>query len=118
MADGEGISGIVHSSEMHQSGERHEEFRRLMTKDVNAAIEVVVNDAHWSMLNILYEKLDPRADLIRGGNKKDSMMEQVSGYDGALYIGLHAKVGHSHGVANETLIGPAMHEMRMNGVPV
>lgn len=127
MADGEGISGIVHSSEMHQSGERHEEFRRLMTKDVNAAIEgafqggateVVVNDAHWSMLNILYEKLDPRADLIRGGNKKDSMMEQVSGYDGALYIGLHTKVGHSHGVANETLIGPAMHEMRMNDVPV
>src|SRR5699024_6075820 len=127
MADGEGISGIVHSSEMHQSGERHEELRRIMKKDVNdaiegaiqgGAIEVVVNDAHWSMLDILYEKLDPRADLIRGANKKDSMMEQVSGYDGALYIGLHAKVGHSHGVANETLIGPAMHEMRMNDVPV
>src|SRR5699024_7986877 len=126
MADGEGISGIVHSSEMHQSGERHEEFRRLMTKDVNAAIEgafqggateVVVNDAHWSMLNILYEKLDPRADLIRGGNKKDSTMEQVSGYDAAPHIGLHTKVGHSHGVANETLTAPAMHEMRMNGVP-
>src|SRR5699024_3524312 len=38
MADGEGISGVVHSSEMHQSGERHDEFRKLMTKDVNAAI--------------------------------------------------------------------------------
>lgn len=127
MADGEGISGVVHSSEMHQSGERHDEFRKLMTKDVNAAIEgafqggateVVVNDAHWSMLNIIYEDLDERAEIIRGGNKRDSMMEQVAGFDGALYIGLHAKVGHSHGVANETLIGPAMHEMRMNGHPV
>lgn len=127
MADGEGISGVVHSSEMHQSGERHDEFRKLMTKDVNAAIEgafqggateVVVNDAHWSMLNIIYEALDSRAEIIRGGNKRDSMMEQVAGFDGALYIGLHALVGHSHGVANETLIGPAMHEMRMNGHPV
>src|SRR5699024_7439900 len=127
MADGEGISGVVHSSEMHQSGERHDEFRKLMTKDVNAAIEgafqggateVVVNDAHWSMLNIIYEDLDERVEIIRGGNKRDSMMEQVAGFDGALYIGLHAKVGHSHGVANETLIGPAMHEMRMNGHPV
>src|SRR5699024_2225011 len=123
MADGEGISGVVHSSEMHQSGERHDEFRKLMTKDVNAAIEgafqggateVVVNDAHWSMLNIIYEDLDERAEIIRGGNKRDSMMEQVAGFDGALYLGLHAKVGHSHGVANETLIGQAMHEMRMN----
>src|SRR5699024_12593193 len=67
-----------HSSEMHQSGERHDEFRKLMTKDVNAAIEgafqggateVVVNDAHWSMLNIIYEDLDDRAEIIRGGNK-------------------------------------------------
>ena len=127
MADGEGISGVVHSSEMHQSGDRYDEFRRLMTMDVNAAIEgafqggateVLVNDAHWSMLNIIYEELDPRAEIIRGGNKKDSMVEQVAGHDGALFIGLHAMVGHSHGVANETLIGPAMHEMRMNGKPV
>src|SRR5699024_12862443 len=95
-----------------------------MLKDVNSdiegafqggATEVVVNDAHWSMLNIIYEDLDERAEIIRGGNKRDSMMEQVAVFDGALYIGLHAKVGHSHGVANDTLIGLAMHEMRMNG---
>jgi D-amino peptidase len=127
MADGEGISGVVHSTEMHHSGSRYNEFRRLMTMDVNAAIqgafrggatEVVVNDAHWSMLNIIYEELDPRAELIRGGNKRDSMVEGIAGFDGALFIGLHAMVGHSHGVANETLIGPAMHEMRMNGKPI
>src|SRR5699024_7292938 len=127
VADGGGISGVVDSSEMHQSGERQDEFRKLMTKDVNAAIEVafqggatevVVKDAHGSMLDMIYEYLEERAEIIRGGNKHDSMMEQVAGFDGALYIGLHAKVGHSHGVAKETLIGPAMHEMRMNGHPV
>src|SRR5699024_4437638 len=126
MADGEGISGVVHSSEMHQSGERHDEFRKLMTKDVNAAIEgafqggateEVVNDAHWSMLNIIYEDLDERAEIIRGGNKRDSMVEQVAGFDGALFFRFQAKVGHSNGVANEKLIGSAILEKRMNGHP-
>lgn len=127
VADGEGISGVVSSDEMHPTGSRYEEFRRLMTMDVNAAIsgafeagaiEVVVNDAHWSMLNIIYEELDPRAEIIRGSNKKMSMVEQIDGFDGAFFIGLHAKVGHSHGVANETLVGPEMYEMRMNEKPV
>src|SRR5699024_12550405 len=70
------------------------------------------------MVHVIYEALDERAEIVRGGKKPDSMMEQVAGSDGALYIGLHAKVGHSHGVANETLIGPAMHGMRMSGHPV
>lgn len=128
VADGEGISGVVSSDEMHPTGSRFEEFRKLMTMDVNAAIdgafeagarEVLVNDAHWSSLNIIYEKLDVRAEIIRGAsNKRLSMVEQVEGYDGALFIGLHAKVGHSHGVANETMVGPEMYEMRMNGMPV
>jgi len=127
VADGEGVSGVVHSSEMHPTGERYEDFRRLMTKDVNAAIagafdggatEVIVNDAHWSMLNLIYEDIDQRAEVIRGSNKRMSMVEQVEQFDAALFIGMHAKVGHSDGVANETLIGPAMHEMRMNGKPI
>ncbi|MBS4192941.1 M55 family metallopeptidase [Bacillus sp. FJAT-49705] len=127
VADGEGISGVVNSEEMHHSGKYFDQFRKLMTMDVNAAIEgafeagateVVVNDAHWSMLNILYEELDPRAELIRGSNKNLCMMEQVEGFDAALFIGLHAKVGHSHGVANETMVGPEMYETRLNGVSV
>lgn len=126
-ADGEGVSGVVSSEEMHESGSRYEEFRKLMTMDVNMAIEgafaggateVLVNDAHWSMLNIIYEDLDSRAEIIRGSNKNLSMVEQIEGYDGAFFVGLHAKVGHSHGVANETMIGPEMYEMRMNRMPV
>jgi D-amino peptidase len=127
-ADGEGISGVVSSEEMHHSGREYPRFRKLMTQDVNAAIEgaynagateVVVNDSHWSMLNILYEELDPRAEIIRGFNKDLCMVEQIDQeFDGAFFIGYHAKVGHSHGVANETMFGPEMYETRMNGIPV
>src|SRR5699024_12840651 len=80
--------------------------------------ELIHNGVNCFIINIIYEDLDERAEIMRGRNKRESMMEQVTGFNGALYIGLHAKVGHSHGVANETLIDPAMHEMRMNGHPV
>lgn len=127
VADGEGISGVVSSEEMHQSGAYFQQFRNLMTKDVNAAIagafeagatEVVVNDAHWSMINIIYEELDSRAEIIRGTNKPLCMVDQIEEFDAAFFVGLHAKVGHSHGVANETMIGPEMYETRVNGIPV
>lgn len=126
-ADGEGISGIVSSREMHQSGTDFYRFRQRMTQDVNAAIEgafaggateVLVNDSHWSALNLLYEELDERADVILGGNKRLCMVEQVEHFDGVFFVGYHAKVGHSNGVANETMLGFEMYEMRMNGVAV
>lgn len=126
-ADGEGISGAVSTDEMHQTGKDYEQFRHWMTNDVNAAIrgafdagatEVVVNDSHWNMTNIIFEKLDPRAEIIRGWNKDLGMMEGIEDCDGALLVGYHAKVGHSDGVANETMLGFEMYEMRMNGEAV
>jgi D-amino peptidase len=126
-ADGEGISGIVSAREMHQSGSDFYRFRQRMTQDVNAAIqgafeggatEVLVNDSHWSALNLIYEELDERAEVILGGNKRLCMMEQVEHFDGVFFIGYHAKVGHSNGIANETMLGYEMYEMRMNGRPV
>lgn len=126
-ADGEGVSGVVSSKEMHQTGSEFGRFRTLMTQDVNAAIagafdagatQVVVNDSHWSMLNLIYEELDPRAEVIRGFNKELCMVEQIDQFDAAFFVGYHAKVGHSHGLANETMFGPEMYETRMNGVPV
>ena len=75
-----------------------------------ARAKVVVNDAHWSMINIIYEDLDPRAEIIRGSNKKLSMVEQIEGFDGVLLFlsDFMLTVGHSHGVANETMVGPEM----------
>lgn len=126
-ADGEGVSGVVSSREMHQSGTDFYRFRERMTQDVNAAIagafnggatEVLVNDSHWSALNLIYEELDSRAEVILGGNKRLCMVEQVEHFDGMFFVGYHAKVGHSNGVANETMLGFEMYEMRMNGIPV
>ena len=127
-ADGEGVSGITSSDELVKGKAEYERFRHLMTADVNAAIEgaaaggateIIVNDSHWGMNNILPEELDPRADLVRGFHKPLCMMHGVEeDIDTVFCVGYHAKVGHSDGVANETMIGREMIEIRMNGRPV
>ncbi len=124
-ADGEGVSGITSSDELVKGKAEYERFRHLMTADVNAAIEgasaggateIVVNDSHWGMNNILPEELDPRADLVRGFHKPLCMMHGVDeDIDTVFCVGYHAKVGQSDGVANETMIGREMIEIRMNG---
>jgi D-amino peptidase len=112
---------------MYPGQPEYEFGREMMTGDVNAAIagafdagatSVVVNDSHWSMRNILPQKLDPRAELIRGFNKPLCMVEQVGEADVAFFVGYHARVGDSDGVANETVLGKEMYAVRMNGRPV
>lgn len=126
-ADGEGITGLVSSAEMYPGEPEYEFGRRMMTEDVNAAVagafdggasEVLVNDAHWSMRNILPDLLDPRAELIRGFDKQLCMVEQVEGADCAFFVGYHARVGDSDSIGNETLLGKELFAIRMNGEPV
>lgn len=127
-ADGEGISSLVSGAEMHPSGKEYEFGRRMMTADVNAAIagafasgatRVVVNDAHWSETNILPHELDPRAELLRGSPKPLSMMHGIEeGFDAAFFVGYHGRVGGSSGVANETIFGREIYDVRINGQPV
>src|SRR4029079_4995678 len=82
------------------------------------ATEVVVNDAHWTMTNVLIEELDPRADLIKGFHKQLCMVEGVQDADAVFFLGYHARTGDSDGVGNETILGREIVEIRMNGKPV
>lgn len=125
-ADGEGVTGVVHGSEMHPDGREWAFGRRMMTADVNAAVagafdggatEVLVNDVHWSELNILPEELDQRAQLMRGSGKFLPMMEGVADCDGVFFVGYHARVGDWRGVGNEALLGREIFEVRVNGRP-
>ena len=70
--DMEGGAGIAGASQMTDSG--YNRMVKLLTQEVNAAVdgafeagatEVLVNDAHGRMTNILIEDLDERAELIR-----------------------------------------------------
>lgn len=126
-ADAEGVTGITNTNELLFGRPHYEFMRTMMTDDVNAAIEgafaggatqVVVNDAHWTMTNVQIERLDPRADLIKGFHKHLCMVEGVQDADAVFFLGYHARTGDSDGVGNETILGREIVEIRMNGRPV
>ncbi|MEW6032506.1 MAG: M55 family metallopeptidase [Bacillota bacterium] len=125
-ADIEGISGVVHNDHAGPGqGEEYGRARRLMTRQVNAAVSgaleggarlVIVNDSHGGMRNILIEELDPGARLITGSPKPLSMMQGVEGCDLAFFLGYHTMAG-TPGVLGHTYSSRTVHELRISGQP-
>lgn len=127
-ADLEGISGVVHGEHTRRDGREHDLARRLMTAEVNAAVEgalaagateVIVNDSHSTMRNLLPDLLHPRALLITGSPKPLSMMEGIQDgeYACALFVGYHAAM-NQYGVLSHTYSGAVFQEVRLNGLPL
>ncbi|TSB45459.1 M55 family metallopeptidase [Alkalicoccobacillus porphyridii] len=111
--DMEGISGFADMQFVDSSKRHYARGQSLMTAEVNHVIEealqiggreVVVNDSHSKMNNILIEELHPEAKLISGDVKPYSMVQGLQeGYDGAFFIGYHARASQ-RGVMSHTMI--------------
>jgi len=134
--DMEGISGVATRRETATGwppgagkGNDYERARAWMTADANAAIagacdagatEIVVVDAHDGMLNLIWEALDPRAELIRGyENRRGAMIEGIdSSCDAVFFVGYHACAADGRGVLSHTFSGPdTLWDVRLNGAP-
>src|SRR2546430_4575804 len=129
--DMEGIAGVVHEDQTNPVDPRcaaeYARFRKLMTAEANAAIEgaleagasqVLVNDSHWFMRNLLAEELNQAAVLVSGDPKRWSMMEGIDGgFDAAMCIGYHARAGTKNAVLDHTYTDRVL-EARLNGRPV
>lgn len=112
--DLEGITGVVGREQTRPAGGGYAQARKMMTADVNAAIEgafaggaglAVVGDGHGSMHNLLLEELDPRAEVVIGSPKPLTQMEGIDGsFDVAMFIGYHARMG-APGVLSHTISG-------------
>ncbi len=123
-ADMEGTTGVTGWTDVQPGQAQYERFRRLLTADVNAAVqgafeggatEVVVNEAHDGMRNILIEELDERAQMISGLYKPLVMMEGVDGCDLVFFTGYHARAGEA-GVLAHTLCDDFV-SVELNGAP-
>ena len=124
--DMEGVTGVVHWEEVSRTGKDYDYFRRIMTKETNAAIEgalaagaehILVRDSHGSARNILPELLHQEAKLLRdwsGGFK--SMMEGIDEtFDAVIFIGYHAKAGTPNAMLEHTMSG-SITDVSINGV--
>jgi D-amino peptidase len=126
--DMEGIAGVVHWADTRLEGVEYERARQWMTGEANAAIEgalaagateVVVNDSHGHMRNLLAEQLNPEAWLVRGSPKPGCMMEGLQpGFDAAFLVGYHALAGTGGAVLNHSFSGSAITSMKLNGLLV
>ncbi len=126
--DMEGATGITNSLFLGAKQSDYGRGRKLLTGDVNAAVlgakdagasEVLVNDAHGPMTNILIEELEEGARLISGSNKTLLQMAGIDdSFDAALLVAYHAREGTTAGVLNHTIMGSVVTEIRRNGVVV
>lgn len=122
--DIEGVAGVVSPLQGQPGNPEYERARRLMTEEANAAIagafeggaaEVLVNDGHGPMTNLLPEALDPRAELILGKPKPLNMFAGLErGTAGVMCVGFHAGAMRP-GVLSHTTSGFAFRAIRLNG---
>lgn len=126
-SDIEGVAGVVTPQQGQPGNGEYERARRLMTEEVNAAIEgaleggateILVNDAHGPMTNLLPELLHPAAELIQGKPKPLNMFCGLdAGHAAVFCLGYHARASE-HGVLAHTTNGFAFRAVRLNGRPL
>jgi len=122
----EGITGVVHGDQVTSTGADYNLARKWMTQEVNAAVqgaldagavEIIVNDSHGDMRNIIISELNPAATLITGTPKPLSMMQGIdSTFDAVIFIGYHAKAGTADGILDHTYAGATAYSIKVNGI--
>ncbi len=124
-ADMEGATGVTWPADCLPGTPEWQRCRHLFTSDVNAAIagffdggadEVIVNEAHMTMRNLLLEKLDDRAAMLTGRHKELSMVEGVQrgDVDGIAFVGYHTGAG-DEGVLAHTYLGNSITGVFVDG---
>ncbi|MYL53907.1 aminopeptidase [Pontibacillus yanchengensis] len=141
--DMEGITGIPDQTFIDSDKHNYERARRIMTEETNYVIDsafnnqvedVLVNDSHSKMNNILIDELHPDAELITGDVKPYSMMQGLDdSFSGAMFLGYHARaatpgaMSHSmiHAVRSFYIDDVAVGELGLNayvagyyGIPI
>jgi D-amino peptidase len=125
-ADMEGATGVTWPADVLPGTPQWERCRSMFTSDVNAAVlgfldggadEVLINEAHWTMRNLLLERLDERAQMLTGRHKSLSMVEGVQhgDVDGIAFVGYHAGAG-MEGVLAHTYLANSITGVWLNDV--
>jgi len=124
--DMEGIWGVVHSEQTMPGSRDYDLARKWMAQDVNAVIEglleagveeIVVNDSHGGMRNIIADELHPKASLISGTPKPLSMMQGIdNSFSACIFVGYHARAGTASAVLDHTISGSSVRAVRVNGL--
>jgi D-amino peptidase len=127
VTDLEGVGGVNNAEEQLLPGQRrYEESRRLLTGEVNAAVEgalqagasqVVIWDGHDGSRTLSIDQIHPRAQLIQGRPTPADYYLKSQLYDGILFVGQHAMSGAKDGVLAHSQ-SSSIQSISINGRPV
>lgn len=127
-ADMEGVAGVTAWQQVDARTPHAEyaTYRRYYTQEVRAAIdgardttpcEVLVNDSHGPMHNLLFDELPDDVRVVFGNRKPLSMVQNAeAGYDGAFFIGYHGAVGDRDAVLCHTYTPSVVYDVSVNGI--
>ncbi|MDS1269543.1 M55 family metallopeptidase [Lipingzhangella sp. LS1_29] len=126
-ADMEGATGTTWPADVEPGTPEWQRCRPMFTSDVNAAIaglheggadEILVNEAHSTMRNLLLEELDSRATMLTGRHKDLTMVEGIQSADvaGVVFLGYHAGAG-AEGVLAHTYLPNSITGVWLDGAP-
>jgi D-amino peptidase len=102
----------------------YQKARRLLTQEVNAAVEgalaggateIVVDDAHYTGFNFIFEELHPGARYIMGSPRPQWPPALDESFDATFFIGCHAMAGTEGAVRDHTMSTTGWHHMWING---
>lgn len=125
--DMDGTGGTVHGSDVGGNDPDYQMFRRVLTDEVNAAIEgalrvgageILVEEHHGAreFRNVLLDQLHPQARLIRGWPRpRGGITGLDSSFDAAMFLGYHAREGTPRAVLAHTFFPQAVADFRING---
>ena len=95
--DMEGVAGVATIDQIVRGGSGYPRAQELMTGKANAAVrgafaggasEVLVNDSHGTMDNLVHADLDPRARVVIGAPRPSCMVQGISRDDDvAVFVG-------------------------------
>lgn len=124
-ADMEGTAGVCSWAQVNPSNpHEYPVYRRYMTREVAAAVagarasqpcDVVVNDSHWDMRNLLWDELPADVRVI-SGHKPLSMAEGAQErFDAAFFTGYHSAIGAANSVLAHTYSNEVFYNVYVNG---
>lgn len=128
--DIEGIWGNADSSYTIKGTSEYEQYRKNMIDETNLVIkclfengveEIVVNDGHGGMDNLIPMLLDERVSVIvsKGSYKEYGMMEGIDDtFDGCGFIGYHCKSNTINGNMAHTVSGAMIEQILINNKAV
>ena len=126
-ADMEGTAAVASWTQVEPSNTtEYPYYRKLMSREVRAAIngareagvrDVLVNDSHSTMRNVMWDELPDDVRMIYGNRKPFSMSQGAdASFDAAFFTGYHAMVGEVDGVLDHTYTSETLYNTRVNGL--